>query len=137
MYKNQKIYIGYVLIFFLLNILNTYFLTLQELNRYIAPFPHTFLGALNAILGNFSILLLLVSLGFLLFKTIKSRMKFLLGLTFFLNFMIFASSIFNMYYGTSFSMDSIVMFKNPADGFAFGVILEILLELFIYYRILL
>ena len=137
MYKNQKIYIGYVLIFFLLNILNTYFLTLQELNRYIAPFPHTFLGALNAILGNFSILLLLVSLGFLLFKTIKSRMKFLLGLTFFLNFIIFASSIFNLYYGTSFSMDSIVMFKNPADGFAFGVILEILLELFIYYRILL
>ena len=137
MYKNQKIYIGYVLVFFVLNILNTYFLTLQELNRYIAPFPHTFLGALNAILGNFSILLLLVSLGFLLFKTIKSRMKFLLGLTFFLNFMIFASSIFNMYYGTSFSMDSIVMFKNPADGFAFGVILEILLELFIYYRILL
>ena len=128
---------GYVLSFFVFNILNTYFLTLQQLNRYIAPFPHTFLGTLNAILGNFSVLLLIVSLGFMIFKTFKSRLRFLLYTTLFLNFMMFASSVFNMYYGTSFSMDSIVMFKNPADGFAFGVILEIFNELFTYYRILL
>ncbi|MBN2268218.1 MAG: LTA synthase family protein [Acholeplasmataceae bacterium] len=137
MSKNHKLYLGYIGTFFVLNILNTYFLTLQQLNRYIAPFPHTFLGTLNAILGNLSFLLLVVSIAFLLFKTPKARLKFLLFTTLFLNFMFFASSVFNMYYGTSFSMDSIVMFKNPADGFAFGVILEIVLELIIYYRILL
>ncbi len=137
MSKKHKLYLGYIGTFFLLNILNTYFLTLQQLNRYIAPFPHTFLGTLNAILGNFSFLLLVVSIAFLLFKTPKARLKFLLFTTLFLNFMFFASSVFNKYYGTSFSMDSIVMFKNPADGFAFGVILEIALELILYYRILL
>lgn len=137
MKMKYKFYMGYVLSFFVFNILNTYFLTLQQLNRYIAPFPHTFLGTLNAILGNFSVLLLIVSLGFMIFKTFKSRLRFLLYTTLFLNFMMFASSVFNMYYGTSFSMDSIVMFKNPADGFAFGVILEIFSELFTYYRILL
>lgn len=132
-----KYYVSYIALYFVLNILNTYFLTLQTLNRYIAPFEHTFLGTLNAIVGNFAFLLLIFSIGFIIFTTIKSRLKFLLFTTLFLNFMIFASTIFNMYYGTSFSMDSIVMFKNPADGFAFGVILEILLELITYYRIIL
>lgn len=135
--NRNKYYLSFIVSFFVLNILNTYFLTLQSLNRYIAPFEHTLLGTLNAILGNFSLLLLLLSIGFLLFKTTKSRIRFLLYTTLFLNFMVFASTIFNMFYGTSFSMDTVVMFKNPADGFAFGVILEILLELITYYRIVL
>ena len=37
--KNQwNVYFLFLSIFFILNILNTYWLTVQELNRYIAPF---------------------------------------------------------------------------------------------------
>lgn len=137
MQKNHTNYIIFIGLFFLTNILNTYFLTTLTLNRYISPFPHTLLGTLNAILGNFSTLLLIFLIAILLFKSLKARMKFMLYFTLFLNLMVFASSVFNMYYGNSFTMNTIVMFKNPADGFAFGVILEIALELILYYRIVL
>lgn len=135
-HKNQwTVYFLFVFSFFVLNILNTYWLTIQELNRYIAPFRHTFLGELNAFLGNFSILFLLMILGFLIFKSLKKRMIFLLILTLLLNFFVFGLGVFNMFFGTAFSIPASTIFRNPADGFALGTFFNALLELFTYYRI--
>lgn len=134
--KNQwSVYFLFIGIFFLSNILNTYWLTIQELNRYIAPFRHTFLGEINAFLGNFSILFLLVILGFIFIKQLKSRMIFLIVLTFLLNFFIFGLGVFNMFFGTAFSIPASTIFRNPADGFALGTFFNALLELITYYRI--
>jgi hypothetical protein len=122
--------------FFILNILNTYWLTVQELNRYIAPFRHTFLGEINAFLGNFSILFMLMLLGYLVLKKLKKRMIYLLIVTFFLNFFIFWMGVFNMFFGTAFSVPAATIFLNPSDGFAMGTFLNAILELITYYRIL-
>jgi len=54
----------------------------------------------------------------------------------FLNIFIYFMGIFNLYFGTAFSMSAATIFQNPAEGFAGGTILEMVLELFIYYRIL-
>lgn len=136
-HKNQwTIYFIYVGLFFFLNIINTYWLTIQELNRYIAPFRHTFKGELNAFLGNFSILFIITLFGFIFFKKAKGRMLFLLILTFLLNFVIFGLGVFNMFFGTAFSIPASTIFRNPADGFAMGTFLNALLELITYYRIL-
>jgi phosphoglycerol transferase MdoB-like AlkP superfamily enzyme len=126
----------FVLMFFILNIVNTYWVTVQELNRYIAPFRHTFLGEINAFLGNFSILFLLMILGFLVIKRLKGRMIFLMVLTFFLNLFIFGLGVFNLFFGTAFSIPASTIFWNPADGFAMGTFLNAILELITYYRIL-
>ena len=131
-----EIYMLFIGLFFLLNILNTYFLTIQGINRYIAPFPHTFLGELNAILGNFSVLFIVMILGFLFIKKMKYRMVFLLIITFVLNFSIFAFGVFNMFFGTAFSIPAATIFKNPSDGFAMGTFLNAILELITYARIL-
>ncbi len=135
--KNQwTVYFFFLSMFFILNIINTYWLTIQELNRYIAPFRHTFLGELNAFLGNFSILFLIMIIGFLFLKKAKKRMIFLIVITFILNFFIFGLGVFNMFFGTAFSIPASTIFLNPADGFAMGTFLTALLELFTYYRIL-
>ena len=126
----------FILLFFILNILNTYMLTVQELNRYIAPFRHTFVGEINAFIGNFSVLFFVLLVTMILFHNAKSRMKVLMYTTLFINIFIFFLGIFNLYFGTAFSMSSITIFRNPAGGFAFGIIWEIILELITYWRIL-
>ncbi len=134
--KNQsQIYFFYVVAFFILNILNTYMLTVQGLNRYIAPFKHTFQGEINAIIGNFVVLLLIVLVAFFIIRKAKKRMVFLLLITLFLNVFIYALSIFNLYFGTAFSMTAISLMNNPSDGFAGGTLVQALLELFTYWRI--
>jgi len=135
--KDQlKVYFLFTGIFFALNILNTYMLTIQGFNRYIAPFEHTLSGELNALIGNFVILFIFTLFAFVVFKRAKSRMLFMIVFSLFLNIFIFFMGIFNLYFGTAFSMSAATIFRNPAEGFAGGTILEMVLELFIYYRIL-
>lgn len=134
-YNQWSVYFLFIGLFFILNILNTYMLTASVLNRYIAPFTHTFLGEINAFLGNFSILFLIMTVAFMFIKKAKSRMIFLIALTFFLNLFIFAMGVFNMFFGTAFSIPASTIFKNPADGFAMGTFLNALLELITYWRI--
>jgi lipoteichoic acid synthase len=134
-YNQWSVYFLFIGLFFILNILNTYMLTASVLNRYIAPFTHTFLGEINAFLGNFSILFLIMTVAFMFIKKAKSRMVFLIALTFFLNFFIYAMGVFNMFFGTAFSIPASTIFKNPADGFAFGTLLTGILELITYWRI--
>lgn len=110
-------------------------LTASVLNRYIAPFTHTFLGEINAFLGNFSILFIIMTFAFIFIKKARSRMVFLIWLTFALNFFIYAMGVFNMFFGTSFSIPASTIFKNPADGFALGTFLNAILELITYWRI--
>ena len=135
--KNQlQLYFYFTGIFFVLNILNTYMLTIQGLNRYIAPFEHTFYGEFNALVGNFVILFIFTLFSFVVFRRAKSRMLFMIFFSLFLNIFIFFMGIFNLYFGTSFSMSAATIFQNPAEGFAGGTILEMVLELVAYYRIL-
>lgn len=134
--KNHRhIYLTFIVLFFFLNIVNTFFLTIQELNRYIAPFRHTVLGEMNAFVGNFSVLFLIIVILFSIFKTAKSRMKALIFTSLALNFLIYLLGIFNLYFGTAFSMPARTIFYNPAGGFALGTLIEVLLELILYWRI--
>ena len=133
--QTRKSYLIFILVFFITNILNTYMLTVQELNRYIAPFTHTFVGEINAFIGNFSVLLFFVLIVSMLIHDAKNRMKALMYITLFINLFVFMLGIFNLYFGTAFSMSSITIFRNPAGGFALGILLEIFLELFKYWRI--
>lgn len=131
----MNIYLIYVGAFFVLNILNTYFLTVQGLNRYIAPFKRTFQGEINAIIGNFAVLFLFVILLFAVFRNAKSRLRALLFFTIFLNLLVFALGIFNLYFGTAFSSTTLTIFYNPAGGIALGIVIEVFLELVLYWRI--
>ena len=134
--KSNRLKYGFILAYFITNIINTYFLTSQFLNRYISPFKHTFGGEINAIFGNFAILLLFFMIIDLIFKKIKSKMTGLIVLTFILNLLIFALGFFNLFYGTAFATNALDIFRNPGEGIAHGMFSVILHEFFIYFRFL-
>lgn len=134
-YNQIKVYLLFIAVFIFLNITNTFFLTVIHLNRYIAPFEHTVLGNINAFFGNFSVLFFFMLLLFLITKNAKKRMQLLLGFTFILNFLIYTFGLFNLFFGSTFSRTTFIIFKNPAPGIAGGILVQMFLELFTYYRI--
>ena len=125
----------FIALFIILNIVNTYFVTTSALNRYIAPFSHTFIGETTALIGNIGALLLFILIGELIFKSIRARMIYLVTLTFFINFFMFLLGVFNLYYGTAFTVDMLNLFNNPTGGFASQTAIEAFKELISYYRI--
>ncbi|MFA6800899.1 MAG: sulfatase-like hydrolase/transferase [Acholeplasmataceae bacterium] len=134
-HNEKNIYYIFIGIYFLLNITNTYFLTTQTLNKYIAPFEHTFFGELNAVIGNAAILLLFLAIGQIVFRKMKHRMVYLTSITFVYNIFIFAFGAFTLFFGASFSIQALSIFYNPAGGFAGSTAIEIFNELIYYYRI--
>jgi len=134
--KVKKMNIIYIVLFVVLNLFNTYFATAQLLNRYITPVTRTFFGEVTAIIGNLSVLLFLLIITFKIFKKDRSRFRALLYITLFLNVFIFLLNIYSMFYMTTFTIHSLDIFKNPSEGVGQGIVGESLLQLIIYYRIL-
>lgn len=136
MKKNQKMLIGFLILFYLLNIFNTFFITTEILNRYITVFNHNFWGEVNAFIGNFAALSLVLFIGFMFIKKTNSRLLYMIIITGALNIGIFASGIFTKYYQTVFSITEMSLFKNPAQELAFSIFIEAFKELFLYFRII-
>ncbi|NMA05273.1 MAG: sulfatase-like hydrolase/transferase [Acholeplasmataceae bacterium] len=134
--KKEKKYLVYILLFYVLNILNTYFVTTAKLNRYLTSFTRTVRLELNAIIGNFGVLTIILFLGFSFIKTYKKRSYYMIIVTFLLNLLIFLLGIFSKYYQTIFSLYEMTLFKNPAQALGLTIVFESLKELFLYYRII-
>lgn len=133
--NQKKWYYAFIGLYYGLNIFNTYMVTTSILNRYLIPFRRHGLLELNAILGNIAALTILLMIGFLIFKARKQRMSYLVVLTLLLNISIFSIGIFTKYYSTMFSIFELTLFNNPAAELAGSILVEALLELFSYYRI--
>ena len=83
--SEKKWFYTYIGLFYGLNILNTYFVTTQALNRYLVPFRLNGFLELNAILGNIAALSIILLIGFLSFKSNRKRITYLTIITLLLN----------------------------------------------------
>lgn len=126
MQKNTKLYIGICFIFFIGNLLNTYFLTTSTLNRYVVPFERSFLSEFNAVVGNLLILSLIFLVMYSVFKERKHFIRSLLIVTILINIGVFALSIFIKYYSTAFSYKDLTIFKNPGTSLGLSIFWEAL-----------
>ena len=133
--SEKKWFYTYIGLFYGLNILNTYFVTTQTLNRYLIPFRLNGFLELNAILGNIAALSIILLIGFLSFKSNRKRITYLTIITLLLNIAIFSIGIFTKYYQTMFSIYELTLFNNPAAELAGSIFLQALTELYGYYRI--
>lgn len=118
-------------IYYILNVLNTYFLTTQPLNKYFSSFERDFLSEFSSILGNVAILTLLL---IPLFSLVKKGYKRVFGMgiiTLILGILIFALKIYTKYYGTVFSFQTLSVFKNPAANLGLSIVLEAIKEFFV------
>lgn len=133
--KTDKRAILLITLFYLLNIINTYFITTSALNRYLVSFSRSFVMEINAFIGNFAVLTIILFLGFMIFKKRKRRHLYIVFFTFFLNILVFLMGLFSKYYQTVFSFNSFDIFKNPAGALTASIVIESLKELIVYYRI--
>ncbi len=124
-----------IILYFVLNIINTYFITTSVLNRYLISFSRSFVMELNAFMGNFAVLTIILFLGLLIFKNKKRRHLYIVFFTLGLNILIFVLGLFSKYYQTVFTLDSFSVFKNPAGKLSYSILIESFKELFIYYRV--
>ncbi len=134
--KTDKKAILLITLFYLLNIVNTYFVTTSLLNRYLISFSRSFLMELNAFVGNFAVLTIILFLGFIIFRNKKRRHLYIVFFTLFLNVLIFSLGLFSKYYQTVFSFSNFEVFKNPAGKLTASIVVESVKELFVYYRII-
>ena len=131
----EKKYLVFILLFYALNIINTYFVTTAVLNRYVTSFFRTIGLEITATIGNFGFLTIILFLGFLFIKSYKKRSVYMIIVTFLLNFALYALGIFSKYYQTIFSLHELTLMKNPATALGLSILFESLKELLTYYRI--
>ncbi|MCM1131394.1 MAG: sulfatase-like hydrolase/transferase [Roseburia sp.] len=132
----KRPFLWITILFFVLNIFNTYFLTLASFNQYIIPFNHSFLSEVCSIIGNFAILGIFYLIGILFFKKPRKIAIYLTSLTFILNVAIIALQYYMKSYKLAFSVFNFSLMKSPTGGFGGKVFLDWIYELFLYYRIL-
>ncbi|NLN50088.1 MAG: sulfatase-like hydrolase/transferase [Acholeplasmataceae bacterium] len=135
MTKEHKLLWTFIILFYLLNIFSTFFVTTEIFNQYIIVFPRSFWHEVNAFVGNIAVLTIILFVGFLIFKKTKSRLIFIIAVTAGLNLGVFLLGIFTKYYQTMLSLRETTLFKNPAQKLAFNIFVESIKELFTYLRI--
>lgn len=135
MKKIQKHLITFIIIFYLLNIFNTYFITTEFFNSYVVMFSRKAWGEVNSFVGNIAALTIILVIGFLFIKKVKPRLIYMIIITFILNTSVFALSIFSKYYQTVFSFSELSLFKNPGADLGFTILIEALKSLFVNFKI--
>ena len=79
---------------------------------------------LNAFLGDLAFISVFVGFGFIVFKKEKSRVKYLIVLTFFLSFFCYAMSNYIPIYGMMFSFWNLKAFGGGGGGAAFEFVID-------------
>lgn len=132
----NKRFKGFLLMYFVLNVLVTYVVTTSTFNRYIVTFTRTPLTELSSIIGNIAVLTIILVIGTFFIKKERGLCGYMLVITFLLNLLMFLAGYFTRNYKTMFSLHNITLFRNPDAGFASRVVIDALKELILYYRII-
>jgi len=136
MSKNQKIFVASVISFIVLNVLNTYFVTTNLFNNYIVVFERTFLGEVNAILGNLAVLALILLIVFSSIKNQKRQLFTLMMATLILCLIVYGLGVYAKFYNIIFDLEGLDVLRNPAGGFGLSLLWQSLLDLLVEFRII-
>lgn len=126
----------FVVLYFTLNLLATLLLTNSTLNPNIVQFNSNFLSVISSTIGNFSILLILFTIGVILFKKNKNLYKYLIMITLFLNLVLVLLIYFSRSYKTMLSFFNLTLFRNPDAGFAAQIVLDGILDIVTSWHVL-
>lgn len=122
-FRNHK-FIVFVAIVYLFNLVNAFLSTTSILNSLLSPHKRDFFMFINAFIGDLAFISIFVGLGFILFKKEKSRVKYLIVITFLLSFFCYAMSNYIPMYGMMFSFWNLKAFGGTGGGEAFEFIID-------------
>ncbi len=128
--KNKIFYAIYLILFIALNLCNFFLLTTPNIIENLIPYKYTTTMIVISTLSNFFALMIIIGMGYLLFKKKRGFYLFLLIFTIVMCLLLFILSITCSYYGMMFSFDNLanLNLKNSGDSayFFFDTIVNVL-----------
>ena len=124
-----------ILLYFILNLAATYLVT-TGFNSNIVRFETKLIDEVISLLGNSSVLLFILSIGFLLFKKEKNLFIYIIVSTLMLNVFLLLVGYFTRSYKVFPSLLNITLFRNPNAGFHGQIILDGLFEVLVSFQFL-
>ncbi len=132
----KKVKIVFIVLYFVLNVLTTFLVTSSYLNPNIVSFKLPLINYLFAVIGNVAILLLLLLIGIQFLKKERILFKYMIIITFLLNFFIFLIGYFTRNFKAMLSFYNLSLFRNPDAGFAEQIAYDGLREMFAGWQFL-
>lgn len=114
----------YIVLFFVLNILNGFLVTTTLFIPQISPYPRTWFMVINYVLGDLGYITLFFAVSILLFRMDKNRFRFLMIITIIHSVVCIAMSMFVYNYGMFFSFANLKILLNSDGSTAFAFILS-------------
>lgn len=104
---------GFLLLFLFVHLFNPWFILLPSINHNMNPFHLPFFESINALVGNFSVLLVFVALVMLCSTKKRTVVLWITGSSLFLSIFVFLMKVYVFYYGSFFSWFITQNFSNP------------------------
>lgn len=127
----------FIVLFFSLNILNGFLVTIPEYNRSLSPYHRDLFMIMNYVLGDLGFMTVLFALSIICFKNDLNRFRFLIIITALTSIFCIGMMIFSYnYYGMLFSFGNLKALINPTGGMAFEFVFSVLGQLLVHAQYL-
>ena len=124
-----------ILLYFLLNIMSTCLVT-TSFNKNIVRFNTNIFDVFFSLLGNFSVLLILLIIGLFIFKKEKKLFIYLIVITLLLDVFLLLVGYFTRSFKAFPSLLNLTLFRNPNAGFHGEIILDGFIEIIVSFQFL-
>lgn len=136
MNKKKVFHIAYVSLFIVFNLLNCLLITSPFVIKNLITYETNLYMVISSIIGNLSFLIILVGLGYIIFKKEKKFYNYLFICTTILSILLFVISIASNYYGMMFCFDNFGNINLETSGdsaFFIGDLIPNLLKISVPY----
>lgn len=127
----------FTILFVVLSLLGTYFITTEPLNNFMISFAITPFTVVFSFLGNLIVICLIVVVVFLCSKRAYNRMRILVIISFILSLLGYLLSIYIRYYQSPFSLKDLSFAKYAETDMTTSIIDVVLRELILEFKIVL
>lgn len=103
---NKKYHYIFIALYFILNLINSYLVT-SNLIENLLPYKYSFIMVVTSLIGNVSVLSIVLGFGLLIFKNEKHLNIYLLIFTLIFGILYFAMSVYSNYYGMMFDFSNL------------------------------
>lgn len=135
--STKKKLIIFTTLFILTNLIGTYFVTTESLNKFLISFTVTPITVISSLVGNLIVLFLIVMVVFLICKKAYTRMIVLTILSFFLNLFSYLIYVNIRYYQAPFLFKDFTFIKHAGSDITLSIATVTFTDLFFEYRIIL
>jgi phosphoglycerol transferase MdoB-like AlkP superfamily enzyme len=110
----------FYLLFIIVNLLNAFIITQALFHPSISPYKITFFSLLFSLIGNLGVLVLLLTLGLVIFRSVRRRMNYLVIVTVIFSIFCLFLAVFGNIFSEFFDFEQMDSFNNPSEAAFIG-----------------